>query len=250
MRPLSTLLRILRGLLASPRFVLPSLLVLGLGLGAAIAVSGVLRATVLRPLPVDHPERIHMVFGVPKEAPDGRAQLPFSLNPFRDLSQRMVGPEVEAVGGFLPFRANLQVEGEAELVPVTEVSRDFFQVMPLRPVLGHLQAAGEGERGIVLAEAYWRQRFRGDASVIGRTVVVDGEAHPVVGVAPATFSFFGARAFVPLKARPTMGNYIMILARLRPGATLAAFQQRLEALHGGLSYPALRERLVRTRSAG
>jgi hypothetical protein len=100
---------------------------------------------------------------------------------------------------------NLTTDGEPERLEGALVSADFFAVLGTRPLLGHtFEPGAPGPREVVLGESLWRRRFGGDPSVLGRTLVLDGEPMTVIGVVPAAVRvpsiaqvWISARARVP-----------------------------------------------------
>ena len=99
---------------------------------------------------------------------------------------------------------DLTGEGDPEKLPVGAVSPPFFQVFGVRARHGRTFEAGEDaiarNRVIVLGHALWRQRFGGDAAVVGKTITLNGIPHQVVGVLPpdVTFPQGEPQLFVPL----------------------------------------------------
>jgi hypothetical protein len=98
----------------------------------------------------------------------------------------------------------------------------------------------------IISRGLWQQRFGGDLSAIGRTLVFDGKPHTVIGIAPAGFQLSGdADVFTPLgqRADPRLQNrsarFIHAIARLRPGVTLGGAQSEIAliARHLAMQYP-------------
>ena len=84
--------------------------------------------------------------------------------------------------------------GDPAELSAAMVSRDFFRVMPVAPLVGRLFAP-DGFAGtdapdvIVLGEALWRSRFGGDSSIVGKNVMVNGTPRTVLGVVAASASW-------------------------------------------------------------
>jgi predicted permease len=135
------------------------------------------------------------------------------------------------------------------------VDDEVLGLLGVRPVLGRWFEAGDAEPGgpavILLGEGLWRSRFGGDASVLGRTVTLDGLAHTVVGVLPAeadlgiaqvharadySVPFQGPRVdvWLPLQASeaqyPRQTHPFLTVGRLAPGATLEQAQRELASI--------------------
>jgi predicted permease len=129
------------------------------------------------------------------------------------------------------------------------VSASYFDVLGVAAAAGtifrsHDEPSGAPMRQIVLGHAYWQRRFAGDATVIGRQVLVNGDPFTVIGVAPEGFqgaTVLSADFWVPLTAQARgLGsaellqsrgaNWLIMAARLRPDVSLAQAREAM-ALH-------------------
>ena len=101
------------------------------------------------------------------------------------------------------------------------------------------------DKVVILTDAYWRQHFDADPQVIGRQLRVNGVRNTVVGVLPPGFRFLSseARLYFPFSSSPedrssvqrhSGGNSKQMIARLKPGATLAQAQAQIDAQNGAL----------------
>lgn len=90
-------------------------------------------------------------------------------------------------------RVNLTGAGEPEELFAGEVTANFFQMIGVQPVLGRSFSPQEDQRGhdrvAILSHGLWRRRFASDTSVIGRSIVLNGESHQVIGILPRDFSW-------------------------------------------------------------
>src|SRR5436305_3238823 len=93
---------------------------------------------------------------------------------------------------------------------------------------------------IILTDAFWRQRFNSDPNILGRDTRINGIPRKIVGVLPPAFRFLSseARVFLPIKsgmeergpkARHSGGGGTHMIARLKPGATIAEAQAQIDA---------------------
>jgi len=175
-----------RTLARRPSFALVAVLSLALGIGANVAVFAVVNAFLLRPLPYVQPEQLQHIWGLTRQG-DRRVSVPNFLD-WREQST-----------GFAEMAAfNYTIErltgGEfTEEVSGGRVSANAFELLGTAPLLGRGFAAGEDAMGaapaVVLAEAFWRERYGADPQVLGDFVDVDGVAHTIIGVMPAGFNF-------------------------------------------------------------
>jgi putative ABC transport system permease protein len=223
----------LRVLLRNPGFTAVAVLSLALGIGANAAMFSFVSGVLLRPLPYPDAERLVRVTGSwPKGALVAGQQQSRTL-------------EVAGFGEGEEF--NLTGQGEAVRVAGSTVSANLFAVLGARAALGRGFEPGEDRPGrdglALLSHALWQSRFGGDPGVLGRTILVEGVPREVVGVMPASFRFpaSSAQLWVPLRLDPGQTDdywgfgWMPVVARLRPGATLAQAQGELGPLVGRIA---------------
>ena len=233
-----------RRLLRRPGFLLLSAAVLGLGLGASLTVLEVADALFWRPLPYQDESRLVTVW----QADTRGTRLTVTGADY--LSWKAEAPAFQSLAAVSARGFNLTTDGEPERLDGALVSADFFAVLGTRPFLGHtFESGAPGPREVVLGEALWRRRFGGDTSVIGRTLVLDGEPMTVIGVVPAAVRvpstaqlWVSARTRVP--EHPTYPidpdtdrsrHFLTVIARLAPGQTPASAKASLAPLQARLA---------------
>ena len=234
-----------RTLRKTPRFTATALLTLAVCLGANLTIFAVVDSILLRPLPFPAPDRLVTVFNTYPKAGvlrDGssttnyyerRGQIPA----FSDLA---IYSEGAAIVG---------ETGATERVPFMRVSPEFFSTLGANPAMGRsftdAEMAIPPSRVVILSDSYWRRNFNADPLVLGRQVQVAGVANTVVGVLPPGFRFLSseARLYFPFASSPedrvsrerhSGGNSKHIIARLKPGATLAQAQAQIDAQNNTL----------------
>lgn len=214
----------------SPAFAAGVALTLALGVGVNTAVFSVVNA-IFRPLPVRDGDRL---VTIATQDPSNRTLHGVSLADLEDY--RAAGQDVfDDVAGYSVGFLGLAPEGgRPERVLVTWVTGNYFPLLDVGPVAGRLIEPHEGGRGradpvVVLGHSTWQRRFRGDRSVVGTTVKVNGHPCTVVGVAPpgftGTFAFSDSELYLPLnwsggadfETREARGLHA--IARLRPDVT-------------------------------
>jgi putative ABC transport system permease protein len=125
--------------------------------------------------------------------------------------------------------------GEPEYVFGREVSAELFSTLGVSLVQGRAFRPDEDRPGaapvVIISYSLWQRDFGGEPSAIGKSLVLEGKSHTVIGVAPAGFQLDGeADIFTPLEQAtdPRMQNrgahFLHVLARLRPGVTFATGQ--------------------------
>jgi predicted permease len=229
-----------RALRASPGFTLVAALTLALGVGANTAIFSVVHAVLLRPLPFAEPDRLVRAFTVN----DG---IPGSMSPPDFLDFRAQNHVFQGLAAYDALDFTLTALGEPARLPGVSVTSGFFETLGVRPLLGRTFRAEESRpdrsRVVLLSHALWRQRFGGDPGVLGRTVTLDGRSYTVVGVMPPGFDYPARRElWTPIpededftSEENRRGEYLAVIGRLRPGATLDQAAADLAALAGRLA---------------
>jgi len=227
----------------TPGFVVTSILVTALGIGATTAAFSVTNYVFLRPLPYADPDRLVTVW---HRTPDYRLEL--SPPNFRDLKAQTTS--FEALGAYHGFDANIVAGAEPERLTGAAVTSEVLPLLGVRPVIGRLFTAGEERQATgsfaVLSYGFWQRAFGGDAGVLGRTIRIDGTPHVVVGVMPAAFAF--PRRQVELwtlmpaveRLNEERDNYWFNgIGRLKPGMTPAGAEADLRVIAARLErqYP-------------
>ncbi|HEX5046611.1 MAG TPA: ABC transporter permease [Gammaproteobacteria bacterium] len=249
----------LRRTLAQPGLSFVMIAMLALGLGATTAMYSIYHEVLERPLPVAEPERL-VNFGAPGPkrgftscSTAGNCDEIFSYPMFRDLEARQTA--FAGIAGHSAFGANLSYRGGAISAQGALVSGGYFSVLGVRPALGRLIGPQDeprvGESAVaVLDYAYWRDYLGADPGAIGQTLIVNGQALTIVGVAPE--GFFGTtwgvhpKVFVPLSLRglmePNMPRgedsrttyWVYLFARLAPGGSIDQAATAINALYSGI----------------
>ncbi|HTE47263.1 MAG TPA: ABC transporter permease, partial [Gemmatimonadaceae bacterium] len=168
-----------------PGFTAVILATLALGIGANAAIFSVVNAVLLRPLPFAHVERI---VGFAHEAPYGNV----SEAEFVDYQRGM--PALSKLAGYVSPTATITVSDVPTRAVASRVTRDFFDIMGVRPFLGRTFAPDEYShlaktRLVIIGHSLWMQQFAGDPRVVGKTMRVNGNDATIVGVMPPGFAF-------------------------------------------------------------
>ena len=217
-----------------PALSLIVILTLGLAVGASTAMFSVADAVLLRPLPFPDSQRLVKL----EEVTVGAARAGASLAAI-DLWTREADA-LESVAWFEISQALVIVGDEPDRLPGGMVSKNYLDVLGVRPMLGSGFTPGppfSGPDEVVISERLWR-RLGGDASVLGRALTVDPGQFVVVGVMPAAFDHPAGAEFwtTPSKDMKVLANsrqvrFVNAIGRLKPGASI----DRLEAQSGSRS---------------
>lgn len=227
----------LRSLLRQPGFLAIAVLTLALGVGSVSAIFSVVNGTLLTPLPYAEAERIIRVSRV-----QGAWGGPISGPVLQDW-RGATGEQFSHLGAFVGATINLTGSGEAEKLAGFRVTPEFWDVMGLAPAVGRYFGSEEDsalEKVVVVSHELWQRRFGGKPDLVGRDILLNGEAHRVVAVAPQGFRYPGsAQVYLPTylasSAQGRGNNYLNVVARLAPGATLAQAEAALVAVNARLA---------------
>jgi predicted permease len=217
-----------RSLAANPAFTLTAIAVLAIGIGANSAMFSVVKAVLLRPVPWEDPERLVLVQEARRESGDTANASTANYIDWREQNHVF---EPMAPMRFVYFNLS-DNRAEPERVQALRVTADLFRLIGVRPVLGRLFLPEEeqtgGDRVVLLANGFWRQRYSADPAIVGKHIRIEGETFTVVGVLP-DFPMFRvlnrtldiyAPLTLPLSALSREDHSVFVYARLRPGVSL------------------------------
>jgi macrolide transport system ATP-binding/permease protein len=238
-----------RRLVRSPGFTVVALLSLTLGIGANTAIFSLLNTAALRPLPVERADELVSVANA-----TGQGAFPTLSYPnYRDLRDRS-----DAFSGLIAYRfapLSMSYDGVNERLWGYVVTGNYFEVLGVRAAIGRLLSPDDdrlpGAHPVaVVSYECWQRRFGGTPDVLGKSLVVNGRAYTVVGVAPE--GFFGTEIIaapelwfpMAMQAEVEVGNSwleergvenVFVQGRLAPGAGVARAQASLDALTAELA---------------
>ena len=235
----------IRQLASHPGFTVTAVLVLALGMGAAVAIFGFVNAALIRPLPYEDPARLAHVTGSVASIPRAALSYLDYLDWKRD-NRVFKSVEVFRGTGFL-----LKTPSGTDPVPAARVSAGFFRTLGIRPLLGRDFYTGTelpvDPHAVMLTYQAWQQRFGGREDVIGRAVTLDGAPHTIVGVLPQHFHFAPqgraeiwatVHATGPCEARRSCHN-LEGVGRLEDGVSLDTAREHMQSIAARLErqYP-------------
>jgi hypothetical protein len=178
----------LRQLRRSPGFTTVALLTLALGIGANTAIFSVVNDVLLHPLPFHDPARLMMLDE--KWMP----RFPhFEATPHDFLAWRDQSQSFDQLGAFVTMAFDLSEGDRSERISGARVTANLPEVLGVEPILGRSFTVKEDTAGndhvILLGYNLWKQRFAGDAHVLGSVIKLDDVDFTVIGVMPSTFRF-------------------------------------------------------------
>jgi predicted permease len=216
-----------RLLVTSPSFALIAIVTLALGIGATSAIFSGVDAVLLRRLPFGDVDRL---VGVWLNGREGAWVAPGTYRVLRERSSSM------DLGAWSGWSFTVTGDGEAESVDGARISTNLFALLGAPPLLGRtfVEADAEpwatftyaGGSAVILSHGFWQRRYGGDPDIVGRTIMIDGMAVPVVGVQPADFTFPDPEAemWLPVALDPAEapgeGGFLRLVGRLRQDRTM------------------------------
>ena len=217
---------------------------LALGLGASSAIFSVVDAVLLKSLPFAHADRLLVIWE--KNPAESDPKLLVAGANFTEWQQQ--ARTLQSVGAFQDVHLNLTAGPggavEAEELAVQRISAGLLTVLGVQPLVGRLFRVEEEQPGrsdaALISYRLWR-RFGSDRSVAGKTIRLSDRNYTVAGVLPPEFRLLNTPAdvWVPLGLDPgdtrmRRGRFLIVLARMRPGATIEQVRAEMDTIGGRL----------------
>ncbi|HXZ10890.1 MAG TPA: ABC transporter permease [Candidatus Sulfotelmatobacter sp.] len=192
----------MRMLARTPGFTAIAILTLALGIGANTALFSVVNGVLLAPLPFPEPERLVMLSEKTKNFEHSSIPYPNFLDWQRG------NHTFSAMATFTSDDFTVTGRGETERVRGERISADLFPLLGVKPVIGRTILPEEdrpgGRPAAMISAGLWKRKFGGSADAPGKTIVLDGRDHTIVGVVPAGFHLLlpdfpeGNEVYVPI----------------------------------------------------
>jgi predicted permease len=244
-----------RRLVRAPFFAITAILILALGIGAAIAVFTVFNALVIRPLPLPHPEQLVQISGIYRN----NSSIPISYPMFAELERKQ-----RAFSGICGWSAglnfNVEANGSVSTSAVHGVTGDYYTVLGVIPLMGRLISPTDVQGNqiaqvAVIGYEFWKERFGGDPAAVGKNIRIDGKLFTIVGVTRRWFTGMipgappeitipaGAANLHDLESRSML--WLFVTGRLKEGTGLDQSRTQFQTF-----WPRLLEDTVPTQSVG
>ena len=221
-----------RGLVARPTYAIVVILTLALVIGAATAVLAVVNETFIGWLPFPHGDRLAQLFLMPAGQRDWTSRNPLSPGTFLRFRQHLQNTEL--VEGVWSRERVLGGESEPEVAISGAVSPGIFALFGGSVAMGRTFTEAEDQANakvVVLSHELWQRRFGGNPSLLGQMLLLDREAHEVIGVMAPGFrtGYISTTLWTPLNVTeagvPSGNTFIQTFARMRPDVSI----QQLDA---------------------
>jgi len=259
----------LRQLEAAPLFAVSAILTLSLGIGANIAIFGVIDLVVLKPLPYPDSDMLVSVWESVDKYPPTRmsssspgvgAVAParhiepgrMTVSPANLVDYSAHVPAFGGIAGFSALAVNMSASGPPERIWGEKVTADYFSLLGVQPTKGRSFGREEqGRRVVVVSTALALRKFSSASNALSALLRLDGELYEIIGVMPVGFQAvtqFGmtepVEFWIPLDLSGAAlsdraDHRVNVVARLREGATVTQARTELNILADGLAqnYP-------------
>lgn len=231
----------------TPILALAAIVTLALGVGANTAVFSVVHGVLLRPLPYPEADRLVEVFEDNTRAGGGPF---FRVSLLNYLTWVERARSFDVLAAFVGRAFTVTGHGDPERIPGSAVTASLFEVLGVQPIAGRPLSEEDEQPGAppvaLLAESLWMRGFGGDAAVVGRSIMLNGTRHRIVGIVPTSFREVGrtrigsagaAQIIVPLtmETRQSRANHTLrVVGRLRPQISLIQGRDEMHRLAAGM----------------
>lgn len=239
-----------RGLVRSPGYAAAAIVILSLGIGGATAVFSVLHAILIQPLPYAEPARLAILWTVnaQQNLPDGTS--PLNLQDWRARNRSFTDLTAYIRPNFTT--STVMGDDRPERVHIGRVTWNFFDVIEVAPLIGRTFSRDDLDAGTntaIISTVYAEQRFDSRDTALGRSLVIAGVPHEIIGVMPASVALPYPTTMVwTLYDDRTSGladnmrgaDFLVVLGRLRDGISLDEARRDIASIAEALAteYPA------------
>jgi predicted permease len=245
-----------RALRTNPLFTIVAALTLALGIGANTAIFSIVNAYLFKPMAVKNPEEIVQIGVI-----DPSLSIPHEMTypTFEDIRDRS---GVLADGfAYQNNVVNMGIDGQNERAYAELVSGNCFSMLGVEAIHGRMFTAEECAKPgtapvVVISYNFWKNRFGGQTSVVGKNITLCNQPFTIIGVAPESFTgvepLIDVSMYVPMMMKPLLypvskvtfvdrsyGGYRM-MGRLKAGTDINQARAALQVLAAQLNqeYPA------------
>ncbi|HEY7160889.1 MAG TPA: ABC transporter permease, partial [Acidobacteriota bacterium] len=216
-----------------------AILTLALGIGINTTIFSLVNSILFSPLPYPNSESIMSVStSWPQKEQSG-----FSAGNFLDLRER--NKSFEAISAIGIWGYDITGAKEPEALSACRATHGFFEVLKAKPIYGRTFLAEEETAGkdqvVILSNSFWKRRFAGDPSVIGKKILLDGLPFVVVGIMgpkfaePSFVELWTPLVFTEEQKQQRGASYLDVVARLKPGITQAQAQSEMNLIAASLA---------------
>ena len=211
----------------SPGFAATALATLALGIGVTTAVFSIVHGVLVRPLPYPESQQLVRLWEEHPggSSPAGNRWLSQATRAAWNQSSRTI----EDIGAYSTYDYTVRIGAEGSRMSGSVVSPAVFGILRATPAIGRFLTAGDDIEGAaataILSDRLWRERYGSDPTILGKTLVIDGRIHTIVGVARPELRFPNRRVqfWIPYRMPADNARVVVFtaLGRLRPGVSAA-----------------------------
>ncbi len=237
----------LRTLVRTPGFSLTVILVMALDIGATVAMFTVVHSVLIKPLPFQDQGRLVRIYEAGSHNPTHNIAVA-GLDFFDWGQQQKHSFEQLAIAdNWSSYNLSGTAGQLPEHVMALTASWNTFQLLGVKPALGRFFNADDDQpaanSAVVLSWGLWKRRYGGDSKILGQTLRLDAKPYTVIGILPASSDFPDAtvQLWTPLfhEIQPQFlqshgAHNFQVLARLKPGVTVAQAQAEMSAIQAGI----------------
>jgi len=236
----------LRALRRAPMSSLSAIGILAVAIGASAAVFAVVDKVLIRPLPLEDPHRVVVIW--PRETANPTTIGEISNFIFRSWHQEVRSFQRLAAITSTNWSLILR-EGEAATLPIASVSGEFFPLLGASAAIGRALRPDDdrlnSSRVAVMSHGTWVRRFGSDPGIVGRSLRFESGVYTIVGVMPDGFDYpRGAELWAPLlqeladsslewkvdAVNDPFWGVLFVLGRLNPGVSIEAARDEMSSL--------------------
>jgi putative ABC transport system permease protein len=233
--------RILR---RNPGFAAVAIVSLALGIGVNSTAFSMVFSLVVHPFPFPQMDRIMSIWETTSKSASRQAASTANFLDWKNESRSF-----ESMAAIRAINVTMTRSGEPERIQAAQVTEGFFHLLDMAPQAGRTFFDDETQPGrdgvVVLSYPFWKSRLAAAPDAVGQTLVLGQRTYSIVGVMPESFSYPPATdvwlplALMPLERNDRTTRDLMVLGRLKPGITLAAASDEIQATAGRLQsrYP-------------
>jgi predicted permease len=228
-----------RSLRRTPGFTITAIVVAGLGIGATTAAFSIADHVLVRPLPFKDADRL---VKLSENHPEYPVMEPSPPN-YKDW--RRMATSFESIEGYGGASSTLVGNGEPERISGAIMAPGAFPLLGRQAALGRTLIESDAtstQNPIVISDRLWRTKFAADPNVLGTPLALDAATFVIVGVMPADFFFpaittdyWRVTDFTSFGDESRGNNYLSVMARLKPGVTLAQAQAEMTTIAGQIA---------------
>ncbi len=230
----------------SPAFVVTTITIAAVGIGATTAAFTMLDHVLIRPLAFADPERLAKVY----EDHPAQGSRFGDVSPANYRDWKRTSKSFEMFGAYRGLSVNLTGQGDPRTLEGASVTSEVFPILGVQPVLGRYFSSQEDRDSapgtVILGYGLWQGLFGADPNILGRTINLYDIPHTIIGVMPKTFYFpnrdaqlWTAMRWGPKNFEDRLDTYIFGLARLKRDVSMQQAQAEMSTIASQLAraYP-------------